>query len=211
HLGGGGRRGVVRGAGLEIFDDFGAAVAGALDDAVERGLVHEFGDGDTGDGRIAGQRDHGVAVSTENEGGYVFDADFEFLRDEGAEAGGVEDAGHADDALARESTQLVRGLRHGVEWIGDDDEDAVRRVMHDLADYVAHDFVVGVQQVVAAHAGLARNSGGDDDDVGVGGVGIVVGAENGGIALLDRHGLEQVETFSLGDAFHDVDEDDIGE
>ena len=74
-----------------------------------------------------------------------------------------------------------------------------------------HDFVVGVEQVVAAHAGLARNSGGDDDDVGVGGVGVVVGAEDGGIALLDGHGLEQVETLALGDAFHDVDEDDVGE
>ena len=33
-----------------------------------------------------------------------------------------------------------------------------------------HDLVVDLQQVVAAHARLARHAGGDDDDVGVGGL-----------------------------------------
>ena len=150
-------------------------------------------------------------MSAEDESGYVLDADFELLRDEGAEAGGVENASHADDTLAREVAELVGGLCHGVERVGDDDQDAVRRVLHNLADYVAHDFVVGVEQVVAAHAGLAGDSGGDDDDVGVGGVGVVVGAEDGGIALLDGHGFEQVESFALGNAFDDIDEDDIGQ
>src|SRR5205807_10064124 len=154
-------------------------------------------------------RDHGIAVSAEDEGSYVLDADFEFLGDKSAEAGGVEHAGHADDALTRKAAHFVSGLRHGVEGIGDDDQDAIRRVMHDLADHVIHDFVVGMQKIIAAHAGLAWNSGGDDDDVGLGGVGVVVRANDVGIALLDRHGLEQVETFSLGDTLHDVDKDYI--
>src|SRR5208337_5153571 len=128
-----------------------------------------------------------------------------------SEAGGVEDASHADDALARKTADLVSGLRHGVERVRDDDENAVRRVMDDLADDVAHDFEVGIQQIVAAHAGLAWNSGGNDDDVGVGGIGIVVGPENRRVALLDGHGLEQIKTFALGNAFDDVDEDDIGQ
>src|SRR5258706_8485007 len=183
HLGGSGRRGIIRRAGLEMFDDLGAAVAGALDYAIEGGFVHEFGDGNTGYGGIAGKRDHGVAVSAENEGVNVLDTDFEFLGDKSAEAGGVQYAGHPDDALAREAAHLVGGLRHGIEGIGDDDEDAVRRVVHDLADYVVHDFVVGIQKVIAAHAGLARNSGGDDDDVGVGDVGVVVRTDNIGIAF----------------------------
>ena len=38
--------------------------------------------------------------------------------------------------------------------------------------------VVRVQQVVAAHARLARDAGGDDDDVGLGGFGVVVGADD---------------------------------
>src|SRR5208283_1699433 len=130
-------------------------------------------------------RDHSIAVSTEYEGSYVFDADFEFLGDEGAEAGGIEYTGHADDALTRKAADFVGGLGHGVERVRDDYEDAVRRVVHDLADHVGH-------------------------NVGVGGVGIVVGTDDRRIAFLDRHGLQQVETFALRDAFNDVDENDIG-
>ena len=75
-----------------------------------------------------------------------------------------------------------------------------------LGDDVGHDLEVGVEQVVAAHAGLARDARGDDDDIGVGGVGVVVGAGDGAVALLDRHGLHQVERLALGDALHDVDQ-----
>src|SRR5207302_2718150 len=160
HFGDGGRRGVIRGAGLEMFDDFGTSVAGALNDALQSGFIHEFGDRNAGYGGIARKRDHGIAVSAEDEGSYVLDADFEFLGDKSAEAGGVEHAGHADDALTRKAAHFVGGLRHGVEGIGDDDQDAIRRVMHDLADHVIHDFVVGMQKIIAAHAGLAWNSGG---------------------------------------------------
>ena len=150
-------------------------------------------------------------MSAEDEGGDVLHADFQFFGDKRPEAGGIEHAGHADHALAGKSAELVGGLRHGVERVGDDDQDAVRRMLHDLADHVRHDFVVGVEQVVAAHAGLARNSGGDDDDVGVGGVGVVVGADDVGVALLDGHGFEQVEALALRHAFDDVDENDVGE
>ena len=83
-------------------------------------------------------------------------------------------------------------------------------MLHDLTDYIIHDCVVGVEQVVAAHAGFARNSSGDDDYVRIGGLSVVVRAEDRGVALLDRHSLEQIETFSLRDSFYDVDEHDIG-
>ena len=72
------------------------------------------------------------------------------------------------------------------------------------------DFVVGEQKVVAAHAGLAREAGGDDDDVGIGGGRVVVGAGDHDVVAVDRAGLQKVEAFSLRDAFDDVDEDHIG-
>ena len=102
-----------------------------------------------------------------------------------------------------------RRLGHGVERIGDDDEDRVRRDRRNLVHHVRHDLVVGVQQVVAAHAGLARDAGGDDDDVGVRGLGVVVRADDVHVALLDRHGFEQVERLALRDAFRDIDQDDV--
>src|ERR1700674_2146085 len=114
HLGDGGRRSVIRGSSREMLYDLGATVAGALDDAIESGFIHEFGDRNAGDGGIARERAHGVAMSAGDEGGKILHADFEFLRDKSAEAGGVEHAGHADDALARKAAHLVGGLRHGV-------------------------------------------------------------------------------------------------
>src|SRR5580698_10468374 len=125
-------------------------------------------------------------MSTENEGVDVFNTDFKFVGDESAEARGVEHSGHADDALAGKFAELVGGLRHRVERVGDDDEDTVWRVLDNFADHAAHYFVVGVEKVVAAHTGLAWNSGGDDYNVGVGGVAVVVGAGDVGVAFFDR-------------------------
>ena len=67
------------------------------------------------------------------------------------------------------------------------------------------------QQVVAAHARLAREPGGDDDHVGAGGVGVVVRADDPGVVADDRRRLGEVEALALGQALDDVDEDDVGE
>ena len=71
----------------------------------------------------------------------------------------------------------IGSLRHGVERIRHDDEDGLRRLRNDLCDHVRHDLEIGVQQVIAAHARLARNAGSNDHDVGVGRGRVVVGAE----------------------------------
>ena len=82
---------------------------------------------------------------------------------------------------------------------------------HHLADHILHDLVVGVQQIVAAHARLARNAGGNDHDVGIRGVSVVIGADDMGIAFLDGHRFQQIEAFALRHAFDDVDQDDVGQ
>src|SRR5208337_5562052 len=133
------------------------------------------------DGGIARQRDHGVAVATKDEGGHVLHAHFQFVGDEGAEAGGIEHPRHADDALARKSAELVGRLGHGVQRIRNDNQDAIRRVLHHLADYGLHDAVVRVDKIVAAHSGIAWNAGGDDDDVRNRGVFVIVGAGDIGV------------------------------
>src|SRR6266568_5402282 len=78
HLDCGCRGGVVSAAGFEVLDDFSAAVAGALDEFFKAGGSDELGDGNSGDGGVAGKRDHGVAVSAEDKGGDVFYADVQF-------------------------------------------------------------------------------------------------------------------------------------
>ena len=149
---------------------------GAVDDAVDGRLVHQFGQRDAGNVAEADERHHGVAVAAHDDAGHVLHRDVEFLRDEGAEAGAIQHAGHADDAVLAELGDPEGGLRHGVERIGDDDDDAVGRVLGNLLGGGPDDFVVGHQQIVAAHAGLAGKPGGDDGDIGIRGGLVIVRA-----------------------------------
>src|SRR5208283_4681393 len=171
----------------------------------------QFGDGNASNRRVARQRNHGIAVSAEHEGSDVLHRNLQLHGDESAEARRVENAGHPDYAIAREAAQLVSGLRHRIQRVGDDDENAIGRMLHHLAHHIAHDLVIGVDEVVAAHARLAGNAGGDDHDVRVRGVDVIVGADDERVPLFDGHGLEQVETFALGHAFNDVNEYDVAE
>ena len=77
-----------------------------------------------------------------------------------------------------------------------------------LADRLHH-LEVDAEQVVAAHARLAGDAGGDDADVGAGDVGIVGRALEPGVEVVDRPGLGDVERLALGNAFGDVEQDDV--
>ena len=73
------------------------------------------------------------------------------------------------------------------------------------------DFVVRQQKIVAAHARLAREPGGDDHDVGIRRGTVIVRAGDGDVVAFHRPGLHQVEAFALRNAFGDVHEDDIAQ
>src|SRR5215469_14816558 len=150
-------------------------------------------------------------MAAEDERGYVLYADFQFVGDESAETGGIEHSGHADDALAWKPAELVGSLRHRIQRIRNNDQDAIWRIIHHFSDHSLHDAVIGVKQIVTAHPWLARDAGGDDHDVGVRRVFVVVGAGNVRVPLLDWHGLEQVESFPLRNALDDINEYNIGE
>ncbi len=74
-----------------------------------------------------------------------------------------------------------------------------------------HHLEVDAEQVVAAHAGLARHAGGDDHDVGAGDGRIVARAGELGVEPVDRAGLGEVERLALRDAVDDVEQDDVAE
>ena len=97
------RRRVERRAGLEQCDDLRATVRGPLFQRLHPLGREELGDRHAGDGRVARERNHRVAMTAEDERVGVLDADAELLGDEGPEPGSVEDAGHPEDALAREA------------------------------------------------------------------------------------------------------------
>src|SRR6516164_7816661 len=147
------RRRIEGGAGLEQADDLAAAVARALDDAVDarrRGPAHldEIGEWNAGDGRIAHQRHHAVAVAAEHEGGDIFDRDVEFVGEEIAEARRIEHAGHTDDHRLRQPAAFLQGPNHGIERIGDADDEGVGRVFFDARADLLHHLEVDAEEVV---------------------------------------------------------------
>ena len=142
---------------------------------------------------------------------HVFDRDVEFFGEEPAEAGRVEDAGHADDLVARQAAGLLERPDHGVERVGDADDECVRRVLLDAGADGFHDLEVDAEEVVAAHARLAGHARGDDDHVGAGDGGIVAGAGELRVEAFDRRGFGEIERLALRDAVGDVEQDDVAE
>ena len=74
-----------------------------------------------------------------------------------------------------------------------------------------HHLEVDSDEVVAAHAGLARNAGRDDHDIGSGQAGKIIGPDHPRIEPLDRRRFGEVERLALRYAFDDVEQDDVAE
>ena len=64
-------------------------------------------------------------MAAEHEGVDVLDADLELLRQEGGEAGAVENAGHADDLVVRQAGEFAQRPDHRIERVGDADDEGV--------------------------------------------------------------------------------------
>ena len=150
-------------------------------------------------------------MAAENEGGDVLDGDLEFFGEEEAEAGRVEHAGHADDHVLRQAGELLQRPDHRVERVGDADDEGVRRILLDAGADLFHDLEVDAEQVVAAHAGLAGNTGSDDADVGTFDRSVVAGTRQRGIEAFDRRGLGDIEALALRDTVGNVEEDDVAQ
>ena len=106
---------------------------------------------------------------------------------------------------------LLQGPDHGVERIGDADDEGVGRVFLDAGADLLHHLEIDAEQVVAAHAGLARNAGGDDAHRRALDPLVGIGAGEAGVEALDRRRLHEVERLALRHPLHDVEEDDVAE
>ena len=88
---------------------------------------------------------------------------------------------------------------------------AFGRVLLDAGADLLHHLEIDVEQIVAAHARLARHAGGDDADIGAFDRLVGVGAGEAGVEIVDRRGSGDVERLALRHALHDVEHDDVAE
>ncbi len=109
------------------------------------------------------------------------------------------------------SAALLQRPDHGVERIGDADDESVRRVFLDAGADLLHDLEVDAEKIVAAHARLARHAGGDDAHRRALDRLIGIGAGKAGVETLDRRRLDEIERLALRNAFGDVEHDDIAQ
>src|SRR5581483_12102305 len=99
---------------------------------------------------------------------------------------------HAADHVRLEAGDLPERVDHRVQRIGDVDDERIGAVLLRIRRHVPHDLEVDLEQVLAAHARLARNAGGDDEDVGTGHVLPIGGAGDAAVVPVDRGELVHV-------------------
>ena len=150
-------------------------------------------------------------MAAQHEGAHILDRDAHVMGKEQAEARAVEHARHADDAVMRQAAGLAHHPDHDVERVGDGDDESVRAIGLDVLADGGDDLGVGADEIVAAHAGLAREAGGDDHDIGAGDDGVVVATGELGVEALDRRGLGDVERLPLRNAVDDIEEHDVAQ
>ena len=120
--GGGG----VVGAGAHELDDLAAAALRPLDDGLDGLVVHQFGQRDAADGRVARQRHHGVAVAAHQHCLDVFGRHVQCLGKESPVAGSVKDTGHAHYFVPGFFGNQVRLVCHDIQWVRHHDDDGLR-------------------------------------------------------------------------------------
>ena len=124
---------------------------------------------------------------------------------------GVQDARHTHDPLPGQAAHLFGHVAHGVQGVADDDQEGVGRFRHDFLGHRGHDVLIGIDQIFPAHPRFPGDAGGDDDDLGVFGGGVVIGPHHLGVKAEDRARLHQVQGFALGHAFHHIHQHHIAQ
>ena len=137
----------------------------------------------------------------------VLGADAETLCKLRLQAAGVQDRAGTEDLVLRQAGSLIKNIRQNINGVGNDDVDRVRRSLDDLRRDLLDDIHVALRQLQPGLAGFSGKTRGDDHDVGVVGIVIVTGADDGrgaeGRALID------VQRLSEGFFPVDVDQQDL--
>ena len=139
-------------------------------------LRSELRNGNAVDRGFRYERNHRrVAVAADDHAVDVVDVSARGLGQVALEAGRVQCAAHADDAVLRKSRSLQGQIGQRVHRVGNHDDDGAGRVLDDVLDHALHNAGVRADQLLAGHARLAGNARGDDHHVRIGRRLVVVG------------------------------------
>ena len=210
HVGGSGS-GSIPGRGAQHLGEGGTAHHGIGYYLVERGLVEQLGDGNTLVGGKAHQRYHGgIAVSADDDALYFVGVGVECFAQVTFEARAVEGSAHTDDTVLGEDGRFLYEVGHRVHGVAYAHDDGVGRVGQHILGNTLDDACVDTDELFAGHARLAGYARGDDDDVGAGRLGVVVGyAAYFGVESEQCGRLSHVEGFAFGHALFDVEQYDF--
>ena len=209
---GGGR---IKGrAAFQQANNFCTAIACALDDIVNFLLrcpfhFHQIRQGNTGNGRIAHRWNHCVAMPAQHKGGHIFDGDIKLLGKEMTEARRVQHASHADHFIFRQAGEFLQRPDHRIQRIGDTNHKSIGRIFFNALAHLLHHFQIDFNQIIAAHARLARHTCGDNHHISALDLGIGFCAFQRSVKMADRRALRQIQCLALRNTVNNVENDNI--
>ena len=68
----------------------------------------------------------------------------------------------------------ARQIGHDIKRVADDDDDGIGGIGFDRVGDTADDAGIDLEQIITAHAGLAGDAAGDDDDIAAFAVGGII-------------------------------------
>ena len=148
-------------------------------------------------------------MAAQHKGRYIAHRDIEFLGQKITKARRVQHAGHAHHFVFRQAGKFLQRPDHGIKRIGNTNDKGLGRVFFDALADLPHDFQINLDQVVAAHAGFARHTGGNDDNVGTANGGIGFRAFQRGVKAANGRAFSQIECLALRYAVDNIENDNV--
>src|SRR5208337_3563448 len=158
HLHGRRRRRIIRRPGLHQIHNLRAALPRAIHNRVNPFLRQQIRQRNPRHRRIPWQRHHIIAMSAQHKRVHVLHAHPALHRHKRAHPRRIQHARHPQHPILWEPAHPERRLSHRIQRIRHHNNDALRRVLHNLLHHRLYHVVIRLQQIVAAHSRLPRKS-----------------------------------------------------
>jgi hypothetical protein len=125
------------------------------------------------------------------------------------EAARIQNACHATDLVMWHAGKLAQGPDHRIQRVGDADDERIGGVGGDAFANRFHDLQVDAQEVIAAHARFAGDTGSHDADIRASDIFVRLGAFQRGVEPFGWAGFGDVQCFAFRSALGDVKQDNV--